>query len=630
MATDLLFKGTPLTSPPINLTFGAEDTGGEGDTRTLNIAGKLPQLRGSGVLSLVRTMTVEGRLPGLHSAGALIYASRTSRPTVGEVQQKFQQAVPTSEQVQDRYQQAVRITLPTDQRFQDADPVRVFAQDRWQDARRTRRSTTQRYQDGVPVRREVSSRWQTGILVRNARTTRYQDGLPMFDARGIRFQQGLKRRNWVGQHYRHAVRMNAGWQETEGYAVPFRWGRGSRYQDAIRPPPGMYVPPGPQPEDPCYVPPPANAVELLFSRGPGTPALLLFSCETHGEEPPTETVYVPIKRVYIVLNDVWLKRFDTGDLIPTESMSLSIDVDSWTYSFSATCPKHALSVLDPTADAGSQEVVMSINGRSHRLRIESISTDRRFANTSVRLQGRGRNAELDQPYSPIQNFGNTDMRTANQLMEDVLTLSGIPLGWTVNWGLEDWNVPAGAFSHQGTYQSAINAIAAAAGGYVHPHPSDKELFVRPRYPAAPWQWATLATPDFSLPAAVVTNEGIEWQDKPNYERVWVSGQNVGVLGRVTRPGVAGDVLAPMVTDALITDAVAARQRGMAVLSDIGKQALVTLRLPVLGSTNIITPGKFVEYVDGAVERLGVVRAVSVDVAYPSVSQRIIVETHLGL
>lgn len=44
--------------------------------------------------------------------------------------------------------------------------------------------------------------------------------------------------------------------------------------------------------------------------------------------------------------------------------------------------------------------------------------------------------------------------------------------------------------------------------------------------------------------------------------MFVSGQDVGVLGQVTRAGTAGDVLAPMVVDALITEAAAARQRGV--------------------------------------------------------------------
>jgi hypothetical protein len=102
---------------------------------------------------------------------------------------------------------------------------------------------------------------------------------------------------------------------------------------------------------------------------------------------------------------------------------------------------------------------------------------------------------------------------------------------------------------------------------------------------------------------------------------------VGVLGQVTRAGTAGDVLAPMVVDPLITEAAAARQRGLAVLADTGRQIEVTLRLPVLAETGIIEPGAFVEYQDGSITRLGLVRSTSVQAELPEVWQTLGVETH---
>jgi hypothetical protein len=48
---------------------------------------------------------------------------------------------------------------------------------------------------------------------------------------------------------------------------------------------------------------------------------------------------------------------------------------------------------------------------------------------------------------------------------------------------------------------------------------------------------------------------------------------------------------------------------MPVLADVGRQAMVSLRLPVLPETGIIVPGKFVRYVDGGTTRLGLTRSV---------------------
>ena len=107
----------------------------------------------------------------------------------------------------------------------------------------------------------------------------------------------------------------------------------------------------------------------------------------------------------------------------------------------------------------------------------------------------------------------------------------------------------------------------------------------------------------------------------------MSGTTAGVLGQVTRAGTSGELIAPMVTDALITHVDAARQRGIAELSPAGRQFDVTLRMPVLEETGIIPPGKLVLYRDGGVERLGFTRSVQVDVGLPDIWQSIGVETY---
>jgi hypothetical protein len=204
-------------------------------------------------------------------------------------------------------------------------------------------------------------------------------------------------------------------------------------------------------------------------------------------------------------------------------------------------------------------------------------------------------------------------------MGDVLTFNGVSLGWEVQWGLVDWSIPAGVFNHQGSYIGALNKIAASAGGYVQPHASSQIIRVLPRYPTVPWEWDTV-TPDFQLPADVTSRESLRWIEKPAYNRVFVSGQEVGVLGQVTRSGTAGEILAPMVVDALVTNATAARQRGIAVLADTGRQIEVSLRLPVLPETGIIVPGAFVDYQDGSVSRRGLVRSTQVEAGLPEVWQ----------
>ena len=328
----------------------------------------------------------------------------------------------------------------------------------------------------------------------------------------------------------------------------------------------------------------------------------------------------------MIINNASLRRVDGNILLPTFSMTLGLDADSWAWSFSATLPGRALPDLESASNGAPVEVEALINGVAYRALVESIERSREFGSNDLRIAGRGKTALLDAPYAPTLNLTNTQARTAQQIMGDVLTVNGVSLGWEVQWGLVDWLIPAGVFSHQGSYIGAINKIAAAAGGYVQPHPSTQTIKVLPRYPKAPWDWHTM-TPNFELPMEATSRESLRWLEKPAYNRVFVSGQEVGVLGQVTRAGTAGNALAPMVVDALITDAVAARQRGIAVLSDTGRQIEVSLRLPVLPETGIIEPGAIVEYRDGSLHRRGLVRSTSVQAGLPEICQTLGVQTY---
>lgn len=346
-----------------------------------------------------------------------------------------------------------------------------------------------------------------------------------------------------------------------------------------------------------------------------------------GDEGTDALVVIPIQRVYIVVNSVTLMRVDGSVVIPTLNMSMSLDVDSWTWSASATVPGRALEDVMPNTNGDPVEVEAVVNSVAYRFLVESVSRDRSFNQSAIKLGMRGKTALLDSPYAPVMSFGNVDARTMAQLAGDVLTINGVPMGWTLNWTPEAWSVPAGVFQHQGTYISALNELVGAAGAYILPHRTLQEMTVLPRYPTAPWEWGS-ATPDYELPSAVTLQEGIEWVNRPQYNRVFVSGTGQGVLGQVTRTGTAGDLVAPMITNALITDVIGARLRGLPVLADTGRVANVSLKLPVLASTGIIVPGKMVRYTDGADTRIGITRAVSVSVGSSAVDlrQTIAVET----
>ena len=256
--------------------------------------------------------------------------------------------------------------------------------------------------------------------------------------------------------------------------------------------------------------------------------------------------------------------------------------------------------------------------------VERISRDRTFGSTTLSVDGRGLSALLADPYAPVMPFTFADPLSARQIAEQCLQQNGVPLGWTIDWLLEDWPVPGGTLATTATWMGVLQTVAASAGAILVPHPSQQRIAFVPRYPVAPWSISS-ATPDITLPSDAVTREGIQWDTRPAYNRVIVGGKTNGVFARVTRSGTAGDAVAPTVIDDLITDAIAARQRGLAVLASGGRTATATLRMPLLDGIGFIAPGKLVEYRDGGRSMRGYVRSASIDAGFPDVWQTITVE-----
>jgi hypothetical protein len=609
-------------STDANLLFGESFVAPRNDVTVLaTLPGLTVQVR----LRPVVTLSAVAILPGITFTAEVRYESHAQRPTVSRTSHLWQVARLTENGAQQGQQDAAatpagwdaawRRTTAAPQGIEHSlPPVLKSAPEQrlahHQDAMPLRDATWFAHHDGT--RRDLACRGQ------------HQNAAPMRDSTRFSHQDG--------DRAKRAGRISA-WQVArrlgQGQGTDFQSARPSpmawrvRYQDAVPPPPGIsiWVIPEPPAPSPCYAPSP----RLLFNALSATDGSLLFVCDNN-IQPGEGPVVVPIRRVYFVINNVTLHRLPDGLPVPVFSLSLSLDAASWTWGFDAQLPAAAESLIAPGSNGGPVELVASVNGTTFRVLAESISRERIFGDASIRISGRGRNAVLAAPYAPVMTFRNSEARTARQLMDDVLTLNGIPLGWNIDWSLTDWNVPSGVFTQQGTWMEALVAIAGAAGGYLLPHPSDQTIRVRHRYPVAPWDWGTV-TPDFVLPVDAVSRESLRWVEKPAYNRVFVSGQDVGVLGQVTRTGTAGDVLAPMVVDALITEAAAARQRGITVLADTGHQIEVSLRLPVLADTGIIQPGAFVEYHDGSATRLGIVRSTQVEAGMPEVWQTLGVESH---
>ena len=629
-STDLLFSQLPNPpGGPVEIVFGDDDTGPPPGAVELLASGTITGLRGHIVARVVVKLRAAGAITGLRGRIGALYDVNVERPVASTARTGWQEAQPLRVSTQVRYEQARPVHAPVQVAWQNGRSLGSVHQSRWQQAQPLQALVRQQMQQAQPVGSAPTlQRFEDAARLRTVVLQRMQQALPVAaPPTAQRFEDATRLRHLVRSSFEQGQRLQAGVRDGFGRAMPLSRVIAVRYEEARKPSPGISRPVQPPAVDPCYVP--SLPTHLVFDElaDSSQPVNLVFVCERHGPGPqPVETIVVPVRRVYVVINEARLRRVDGDIQIPTFTMSMSLDADSWTWSFSASVPGYALADVEPE-DGAPVAVQATINGTAYRFIVESISRERTFGRSDLRIGGRGRAAVLDAPYAPIMSFSNEFNRTAQQIMNDILVDNGVPLGWDVEWNPDDWNVPAGVFNHQGSYISALNQVAGSISAYLQPHNTDEVLRVLSRYPVAPWDWAGV-TPDFELPAAVMSRESIEWRDKARYNRVYVMGQQAGVNGRVTRAGTAGDYLAPSVVDPLITQAVAARQRGLAVLSDTGRIATVGLRLPVLAETGIIKPGNFVRYTDGGTERIGITRSVQVEVGLPAIWQTLGVETHV--
>ena len=619
-ALDLLYTKPIGGTQPLELVFG--DDGLPGGAVGIEASGRITGLRIALTLRAGVAAVAQGRISGLRLHMAARADINCDRPLVGQSGGLMQQAQPLERGARAAQQQAAPLPSAVQAVADDARGLRGTLRTAWEQARAIRAAAAVIDQQAQPLPAWLRAvLFEDGARLRTGGAARFEQGAQTRAARAQRFEDAGRLRDGRRSRFEPAQRLHGAHLGGAGYGLPARLRQGGRFQQAWPPRAGNSAVPPPQPRPPCFSA--ELPLQLVFATqaGAALPLALLYVCGADTAPPP---VVVPVRRVYIVLNQVTLRRASDDAPVPVFSLTLSIDVESFAWSFSADAPLEAEPLLMPASGGAPVELIASVNSVEFRLLAEGLSRERGFGKTRIKVSGRSHSAALATPYAAPRSFTQPANRTAQQLMIDALTLNGVPLGWAVDWGLTDWFVPAGAFAHQGSPMSAVQAIAAAAGGYVQPHRTAQTLRIRARYPVQRWLWSGV-TPGIVLPPDVTLREGLQWVDKPVVNRVYVSGEGSGVLGQVTRAGTAGDALAPMVVDRLITHADAARQRGIAVLSDSGRSIAMTLSLPVLPETGVIEPGVFVQYQDGTNERIGLVRSTQIDARMPQVRQTIGVE-----
>lgn len=373
----------------------------------------------------------------------------------------------------------------------------------------------------------------------------------------------------------------------------------------------------PRPEDPIIPPIPGpcldpnrTRLEFVKYRQDGNTELP-FICWNASTVPQQ---IIPIRRVYIVIHDIEIKRLPDNYAIAASSVTLGLDADSWSWNWQATLlGKPALDAVQPAIDGTPATLSVSINGHTWHLLVEDWTENREFGSRSITARGRGLSALLSAPYQlPASAIVNGTDMTIQQAMNALLPIGE---GFSINWaaGLDDWLLPTGAWSYAN--QTAVQAIADAAqqvGMVIVPAKASKALNLQARYPVLPWDFGT-ATPNLIVPEAAILSLSRRAGATDQANAIYVhGGETGGVFAHVRRYLSAADRVAATHASNLITHADAARLMGGRLLARHHQQPSIrNVTMPLGGAHPLGEIGQLMQISLAVGNEHGIINAVQV-------------------
>lgn len=316
--------------------------------------------------------------------------------------------------------------------------------------------------------------------------------------------------------------------------------------------------------------------------------------------PDGDAITVPIQAVYIMIPTLEAVLLPDNVPIPLLSATITGDVNSWAWTFSAAMAASGLSLVNPADSDVPAEIAITINGYTWIFRVEGVDDNRRFGSKTMNIRGRSRSADLAFPYAQVRTYTETSDLNASQLATNEIT----PHGWTLVWNTVDWLVPGGTFSYQDLAPiDALSRVAASVGASVLSDPSALNLTIQPQYPISPWAWGA-TTPYAILPSSIITQGDGSWQGGTNATGVYVYAENAGYGALVKLTGSDGAHQIPMVVERLTVSADPVRELGRVALSRAGRiktESRVIPLFPAPAAPGLIPLGSVLEITDSETE-----------------------------
>ncbi len=466
----LVFSRPAVTaSGPVRLVFGDDDNAPPQPSTsvTLHGAGRVTGLRLRIALRVGVRLSGGGRITGMRLHIAARYEINVSRATVGGVLGRWQDALPMPAATRGIYQQAAPLPTATFSHWQDAVALPASLRARWQDTQQIQRAARSRFQQALRLpAASVRSSFEEALRMRVSARAGFQEGirLPSTPLRG-RFQETLRdRQARLEACFEVGIPLGIPVVSDMGIAVRLPRSWGGRYQEAWPPRPGQWQRPVPPLPDPCYVPGLPARLVFAAAHDASLPAHLVFVCERHGPGPQPEPpqFVIPLLRVYMTVHSMAAVLLPSLEPVQLKGVSISSDDDGYAWTLTASGPEHLFDQLAPV-DGLPARVRVTLDGIDWVFAIEPPDRSRRFGERSVAVRGRSVTSLLTAPFAPSSSWGNPGAAfTAQQLAQQALEFTGVSL----EWGITDWLVPAGAWSFQGAPLAVVQRIAEAAGAVV--------------------------------------------------------------------------------------------------------------------------------------------------------------------
>lgn len=316
------------------------------------------------------------------------------------------------------------------------------------------------------------------------------------------------------------------------------------------------------------------------------------------KEPPPDP---DIQEVYLYMNASSLRKMPEGIALEFANLSIGLDIDSFSWSLSASIlNKSSMDQIRP-GPGGPVEVEATVNGYTWRFMVERYSLDQKFPKETYKINGSSLTQLLASPYSVGESKQIDTQQNALQVAQDVLDLTGFSIVWDPS--LPDYTIPAGVWGYEDkTPIEVIDELVKAAGGVIVPTLSLSEIRAHHRYrEAPPWYWPQIDADrlDFQIPDSMILGLSSQWEPNKNYNGVYISGISAGVAVEVRKNGTAGDIRAPDNVERLNLETQQCRSRGITILGQGGDQEIVTIEIPVptSGAPGLVIPGQWGEIQD---------------------------------